>query len=61
MQYPKGEIVWLRAYDSGHQLQYIITSKPLRDSYFFYAVQEDKFVKRGKGVDPKILEEKYCG
>ena len=57
--YPKGEIVWVSHYDIDHSLRYITTSKPSRDFYFLYELKEGKFVKLGKNIDPKVLEDKY--
>ena len=56
LQYPKGEIVWASYYGSDKELQYIVTSKPIRDCYFLYRVDEERFIKLGKAKTPLGLE-----
>jgi len=59
LTYPKGESVWVSYYDKEHNLRYITTSKPTRDFYYLYTLQDGKFVKLGKDKNPAALEEKY--
>ena len=59
MKYPKGEIVWVSHFDKDGKLRYIVTSKPSRDYYFLYAVENEEFKKLGKGVNPNDLERKF--
>ena len=56
LQYPKGEIVWASYYGSDKELQYIVTSKPIRDCYFLYQVDEERLIKLGKAKTPLGLE-----
>lgn len=56
LQYPKGEIVWASYYGSDRELQYIVTSKPIRDCYFLYRVDEERLIKLGKAKTPLGLE-----
>lgn len=58
IQIPPGEILWVRYFDAGHTLRYILASKPLRDSYTLYAVSGGTLKKAASGPDPKKLEEK---
>lgn len=60
MKYPKGEIVWVHAYDTGNQLLYIISSKPTRDAYYLNVPDgKDGFKRLYKDKNPLKLEEKY--
>lgn len=56
---PPGEIVWVSRYDKNHDLRYIITSKPARDSYSLYELVDGKFVHWGRGQDPQSLQNRY--
>ena len=57
---PRGEIVWTAYYDAGRRLRFFLTSKPLRDYYFLYSVEEDgSFKKLGKSKSPTDLEQKH--
>lgn len=56
---PTGGIVWVSHYDKEHDLRYIITSKPVRDSYSLYELKEGRFVRWGRGQDPQKLAERY--
>lgn len=58
MEYPKGEIVWVR-YNIEGELKYILTAKQTRDVYFLYELRDGKFVKLGKDQSPKVLEKKH--
>lgn len=53
-----GEILWVQYFDAVHTLRYVLTSKPLRDSYTLYAVSGGTLKKAASGPDPKKLEEK---
>lgn len=59
IKYPKGEIVWTSYYNSEHRLMYIITSKPMRDCYYLYELQENEFKKIGRAQSSIELEEKF--
>lgn len=59
IKYPKGEIVWVSYYNTEHELQYIITSKPVRDFYFIYKYENGDFKKLGRSKSPVELEEKF--
>lgn len=56
---PPGEIVWVSHYDKEHNLRYIITSKPARDSYTLYELKNGEFVRWGRGRDPQNLADRY--
>lgn len=53
---PKGEILWERIFDKYKKLQYVVTSKSIRDYYYLYAVDGDNLKKLGKGKSPVELE-----
>lgn len=55
---PKGEVLWVTYYKKDKPA-YIITSTPMRDSYFLYDVTGDKPKKLAKSQSPKVFEEKY--
>ena len=59
LKYPKGEIVWESYYNKSRELKFIITSKPIRDSYFLYELVDGEFKKLGKAKTPPELVEKY--
>lgn len=61
IKYPKGERVWVGAYNSRHELQYIITSKESsREFYYLYEFLPDgTFKKFGKSRSPAELEERF--
>lgn len=59
MIYPKNETVWVRHCTPDGDIKFIITSKEIRDYYYIYELQGEKFVKLGRDKDPKALEEKY--
>lgn len=58
IQIPPGEILWVRYFDAVHTLRYVLTSKPLRDSYTLYAVSGGALKKVASGPEPKKLEER---
>lgn len=60
IQYPKGEIVWVNYHNKEGESSFIITSKPDRDYYFLYEVNQDGSVKKlGKAKTPPELEKKF--
>lgn len=60
IQYPNGEIVWVRYVNTTGDTVCILTSKPARDYYFLYEVQQDgKIKKLGKAKEPPELEKKF--
>lgn len=57
---PKGEIHWVTYRSSNGKPKYLITSKPMRDTYFLYEVKEGGTIKKlGKSPSPAELEENY--
>ncbi len=56
---PPGEIVWVSHYDKEHDLRYIITSKPARESYSLFELVNGGFVRWGRGQDPQTLADRY--
>ena len=57
---PKGEIIWLSWYNKNNDdVSYIITSKPSREFYYLYKIDDGKLVKLSKGVSPLDLESKF--
>lgn len=59
IKYPQSEIVWQSYYNVSGELQFIITSKHIRDTYYLYELKNNKFVKLGKAKTPIKLEETY--
>lgn len=59
LKFPKGEIVWTQYLDEKRNLRFIVTSKPMQDTYFLYELKDGKFVKLGKASDPVELEKTY--
>ena len=59
MRYPRGEIVWIGYYNKDHKLLFVITSKPARDYYFLYGVENGELKKLGRAKTPIELEAKY--
>ena len=55
----KGEIVWASYYNADGALCFMITSKPDRDSYFLYRVDDGKLTKLGKSKTSAELIEKF--
>lgn len=59
-KYPRGERIWVGAYNQAHELKFIITSKETsRDYYFLYELVDGEFCKLGRAKSPKELEEKF--
>ena len=59
IQYPKGEHVWERIFNTGQIPVIIVTSKQQRDYYYLYELKDGKYVKLGRGRNPRELKEKY--
>lgn len=59
MKAPKGEIVWASYYNGDGALCFLITSKPDRESYFLYKVDDGQLTKLGKSKTPAQLIEKF--
>lgn len=59
LKYPKGEFVWVQYYDKNGDQVGIMTTKPARDCYYLYGVENGEFVKLGKSASPLELETKY--
>lgn len=55
-QAPKGEIVWVRGFDSNGAERYIITSNKLRDHYFLYVHEKDGWTRTAKARSPINFE-----
>lgn len=60
---PKGEILW-ETYLKDGSPAFIVTSKPQRDAYFAYKVEETQLKKLGRAKNPvdlftKFIEEGY--
>ena len=59
LKYPSGEVVWVRYFDSGGNLRFLMTTKTgRRDTYFLYESAGDGFKKLGRASTPTDLEEK---
>lgn len=59
IKYPKGEAVCVTCCNKGHEPMFLITQKPLTETFFLYEFTVDGLVKLGKGMSPLELEEKY--
>lgn len=59
MRYPRGEIVWTGYYDRKHELLFVVTSKPARDYYFLYGVENGELKKLGRAKTPAELEARF--
>lgn len=59
MKYPRGEIVWVGYHDAGGTLRFFLTSKPTREMYFLYEVNDGTYKKLGKSKSPPELERKH--
>lgn len=57
--YPRNEFVWVQYYNNVGELEYIITSKQLRDCYYLYEYEDGSFIKLGKAQSPVDLETKF--
>lgn len=57
--YPNGERAWVTLLDENQKPKYLITSKPNREMYFIYEVQNEKLARLGKDKNPLTLEAKY--
>ena len=55
----KGEIKWVGYYDANGECRFIITSKPARDYYYLYKVEDDAYKKIGRAKSPDTLVENY--
>ena len=53
----KGEIQWVGYYDINGERRYVITSKPTRDVYYLYSVEDGVYKKIGKAKTPDKLVE----
>lgn len=52
--------MWVGYYNTDGALQHFMTSKPTRDYYFMYKVNDDgSFTKLGKAKSPPDLEKRY--
>lgn len=56
---PKDEIIWVSYLDNKGNIEYIITSKKVRDFYFLYQVEDKKLNKLGKSKNPIELETRF--
>lgn len=56
---PRGEIAWTGYYDREGVLKYLTTSKPTREYYYLYKVENGKLEKLGRSKSPIELEERY--
>lgn len=59
IKYPKGEDVCVTCCDRDGKQLFLITHKPLVDTYFIYEFTGDGLVKLGKGQSPLELEVKF--
>ena len=59
VKYPKGENVCVTCCERGGKPMFLITNKPLIDTYFIYEFTGDGLVKLGKGQSPSELEKKF--
>ena len=59
VKYPKGENVCVTCCKRGGEPMFLITYKPLVDTYFIYEFTGDELVKLGKGQSPSELEKKF--
>lgn len=57
--YPRNEFVWVQYFNNADELEYIITSKQLRDCYYLYEFVDGSFNRLGKAQSPVDLEMKY--
>lgn len=55
---PKGEIAWERIQTKSGSV-YLVTSKPARDFYYLYLVDDGKLKKIGKAATPAGLRKYY--
>ena len=57
---PKGEKAWVGFYNSSGECRYIVTSKKnLRDLYYLYENDGEKYIKIDKNKDPLVLCNKH--
>ena len=59
VKYPTGETVWVQYHDEEGNLKFVITSRPLRDQYFLYELQNENFVCIGKAENPTEMEVEF--
>lgn len=59
MSSPKGEIQWVGYYDVNGECCFVITSKPTRDIYYLYSVDDGVYKKIGKAKSPDKLVEDH--
>lgn len=55
---PKGETLWLSAYDCRRELRYIITSLPDRSVYKLYSPDGDGWRLRSKHASAGVLAQR---
>lgn len=55
---PRGEIAWERITTKSGSV-YLVTSKPARDFYYLYLVDDGKLKKIGKAAAPSGLRKYY--
>lgn len=57
---PKNEVRWVTYCNEAGDPRFLITSKPTRDIYFLYEVQNDGSLKRlSRSTSPGELEEEF--
>lgn len=59
IKYPKGETVCATCYNKEHEPMFLITQKPLTETFFLYEFIGDGLVKLGKAQSPLELENKF--
>lgn len=59
MRYLRGETVWTGYYNRKRELLFVVTSKPARDYYYLYGVENGELKKLGRAKTPTELETKY--
>lgn len=57
MKPPKGQLLWVSYRDAGGKVKWIITSDPMRMTYFLYRVDPgEKLVKVKQSKSPKDFD-----
>ncbi len=59
IKYPKGETGCVTCYNKDHEPLFLITQKPLTETFFLYEFTGDGLVKLGKAQSPLELEKKF--
>lgn len=59
IKHPKGEDACVTCCGKDHKPLFLITKKPLMETFFLYEFTRDGLVKLGKGKSPLELEEKF--